>query len=603
MNPFRWCRHTIRFSLNIAVKEKNISDLFLFKVVSPKKLIFTLAVMILYLQLTVPPMTNTTKGLGKYASFKIVLIYAAVSAVYIYTSDYFLETFVSDIPLLTKLQTVKGLFFILITATLLYILVKRDSNKIAAYYRQIIAVKQLSDDQLLQSKEEYMSLFNHSPIPMWLFDIETYQFLQVNEAASSIYGYTQEEFLGMTLKDIRTQEDIPIMEEKLANSFENNFHAKPSIVRHKKKNGEIMQVKVKTSFVTFEGRKVRLASSMDVTAEMEIQAQLMDTNSKLQLASEIAGLGYWTNDLLTSQIQWSDEIYKIFEVDPHSFELTLDNIKDRFHPEDQNYFDIDVYDLLEDKTIRESEHRIYTKTGDIKWILERIHLLKNKDDKPIMLEGIVLDITKRKLHEQEIWESNERFTILARATVEAIIDWDIKNDTVMWGEGFQTMLGYDLSNSDKYLWSNNIHPEDREKVLEELHRTLEDPAKQYFNAEFRFLKANGDVAFVQNKGIFIRDVNGKATRALGAMIDLTETLERMRKIELQNKALKDISWTQSHVVRAPLANLLGFISLLKDNSATGERDDKLLDYVSDSAEKLDTIIRDIVKKTKEINDM
>lgn len=55
MNPFRWCRHTIRFSLNIAVEEKNISDLFLFKVVSPKKLIFTLAVMILYLQLTVPP--------------------------------------------------------------------------------------------------------------------------------------------------------------------------------------------------------------------------------------------------------------------------------------------------------------------------------------------------------------------------------------------------------------------------------------------------------------------------------------------------------------------------------------------------------------------
>ena len=88
------------------------------------------------------------------------------------------------------------------------------------------------------------------------------------------------------------------------------------------------------------------------------------------------------------------------------------------------------------------------------------------------------------------------------------------------------------------------------------------------------------------------------------MIDLTDTLNRIHKIEQQNKVLKDIAWTQSHVVRAPLANLQGLISLLKDNLNSGVTDDEeLIDYITDSVDKLDEIIRDIVKKTREMDEM
>jgi len=123
--------------------------------------------------------------------------------------------------------------------------------------------------------------------------------------------------------------------------------------------------------------------------------------------------------------------------------------------------------------------------------------------------------------------------MIARATAEAIIDWDIKNDKVVWGEGFQTIFGYDLSKYDNHLWSNNIHSEDKERVLEDLFKTVEDPTKEYFTTNFRFLKANRDSTNVQYRGIFIRDRNGKATRAIAAMIDLTDTLNRIHKIEQQ----------------------------------------------------------------------
>ena len=104
-------------------------------------------------------MEKKIRLLRKFSSFKIVLVYAIVSAIYIYTSDYFLEIFIADAVLITKLQTVKGLAFIVITAILLHLLVKRNIEKISDYYQQIIEVKQQSEIRSKQSKEEYISLF------------------------------------------------------------------------------------------------------------------------------------------------------------------------------------------------------------------------------------------------------------------------------------------------------------------------------------------------------------------------------------------------------------------------------------------------------------
>jgi len=544
-------------------------------------------------------MKHTAHSLSKFSSLKIVLCYAVVSAVYIYASDYFLRLFTREVEFLSTLQTYKGLGFILITSLLLYILVKRNLNITSSYFQKIIDVQETADKQIASSREEYMLLFDNSPLPMWLFDPATLQFLLVNETACSVYGFSREEFLSMTLRDIRSPEDLSSMEKAFSLSSQSARFTFPDVIRHKKKCGEIMQVKIKVVFVNFEGKKVRLASVVDVTAEMNIQNKLIETNSRLQLASEIAGLGYWTNDLVNSKIQWSDEIYQIFELDPKTFELTLNNIKERFHPEDQLHFDQDLSETFENGTIKESERRIISNSGKIKWVLERQYVTKDINESPVSIHGIVLDITKRKLNEQQIRESNERFKMLAKATVEAIIDWDILNNEVTWGDGFHTLLGYDLSKSNSRLWSNNIHPDDREKILKDLNTTIADPTKQYFNAEFRFLKANGDIVFVQHKGIFIRDGKGKATRALGAMIDLTEVLEKMRKIEWQEKTLKDIAWIQSHVVRAPLANLMGLIGLIKNKVNKGVSDEELLEYISDSAKKLDNIIHDIVRKTTE----
>lgn len=541
-------------------------------------------------------MSDAVKILNKFSSLKIVLLYAITSGIYIFTSDYFLKQLFSDPELLSKHQTEKGLAFIFITSVLLFFLIKRNNAIISAYFLEIIGLKKLSHEQVIRSKEEYMFLFNHSPLPTWLFDIDTLEILMVNEAACKIYGYTEEEYTKMTLRDIRPEEDIPLLEQKISELTDRDRDILPSVLRHRKKNGAIIYVKVKSSSVYLDSKKVKIASAFDVTTEMEHQKQLLDINAKLSAASEIANLGYWTLNLVSLEVIWSKEVYDIFEVDAQKFIPTLDSITAHFHVDDQFEFNENLFNDFEDHIVKESERRIISGTGKTKWLLERQYLTKDSKGVPIKLEGIVLDITKRKIHEQEVWESNERFKILAKATTEAVMDWDVKNKSVIWGEGFKTLFGFD-QNLDKNFWASNIHPEDKNKVLSDLLKSIKDPTVDYFNAEFRFFNASGNVVYVRHNGIFIRDEAGKVTRAIGAMIDLTETLERIERIELQDKILKEIAYTQSHVIRAPLANLLGFLKLYQDNKRDGLFDDEYIDYITHSAEKLDSIIHEIVNKS------
>ncbi|HLN94771.1 MAG TPA: PAS domain S-box protein, partial [Flavobacterium sp.] len=153
---------------------------------------------------------------GARPAFRIVVVYALVSGVYIFTSDWVLELFVPDVKKLSELQTTKGLVFILVTALLLFVLVRRHTRMVSRYYQQILDTEREAEERLRRSKQEYMSLFNHSPLPMFLFDPDTLHILLVNEAACRIYGYSEADYMSMTLRDIRPPEDIPILMKYLA---------------------------------------------------------------------------------------------------------------------------------------------------------------------------------------------------------------------------------------------------------------------------------------------------------------------------------------------------------------------------------------------------
>lgn len=530
---------------------------------------------------------------------RVVLPYVLVGSLYIYFSDHLLQLFSSNAAILSCLQTLKGLAFILATAGLLLLLVQAHDKRIAAHYKEYVEDLKRSEEELLRSEEKYWSIFNESPVPMWIFDETNLRFLLVNETACIKYGYSKEEFYCMGIGNIRPPEDMPRFYDALANAKNSKIMSWQRPFRHITKNGDILLVKIKSTGISFEGKACRLVTAMDVTKEMTYQMELKLANERLCTASQIAMLGYWSRDLVTAEIYWSEELYKIFELSPEAFELSPENIQNRFHPDDRAQFDADLQEVFKHNEIRESEQRIVMPDGRQKWIVQRLKLITGDDNVPLKLEGVALDITERKKTQQAVRESNERFTMVTKAAVEAIIDWNVSQGEVFLSDGFRELFGHNTVVNDSSLWLNYIHPDDRDRVIADLKKALATSAQEYFYVEFRFLKADGEVAYVEHRGIFVRNEKGRVVRAVGAMIDVTGSVNKMQKIEQQNQKLREITWIQSHIVRGPLATLMGLTSMLQENDLLATEREEMLAGITACANKLDKVIHDIVKKAEE----
>ncbi|OOG77672.1 PAS domain-containing protein [Algoriphagus sp. A40] len=218
------------------------------------------------------------------------------------------------------------------------------------------------------------------------------------------------------------------------------------------------------------------------------------------------------------------------------------------------------------------------------------------------------DITQRKELDIRLLQANERFEKVTEATQDAIWDWNILENTLYWGAGFNNLFGYQIEKITPTLesWSNHIHPEDREQILKSIDGALRKPDKSHWTEEYRYQKNGGAYADVIDRGIVIRDEKGNPIRMVGAMTDITERknfeISRnnyVRQIEIQNEKLKNIAWTQSHIVRAPLARMMGIMNFIEGNK---NQDDIFmwLKHLRDSANELDGIIRNMVDEAQHL---
>lgn len=119
--------------------------------------------------------------------------------------------------------------------------------------------------------------------------------------------------------------------------------------------------------------------------------------------------------------------------------------------------------------------------------------------------------------------SNERYLYATKATFDAIWDWDMVNDHLYWGEGYEKIFGYKRSGkADNHIHSfDNIHPDDRPSVFAGIDKLIAGTASNWAG-EYRYKRLNGEYAYVQDRAIIIRDDSGKAVRMIGAMQDITD---------------------------------------------------------------------------------
>ena len=129
-------------------------------------------------------------------------------------------------------------------------------------------------------------LFDVIPLPTWVFDAETLRFLEVNDAAVETYGYRREEFLAMTIKDIRPPEDVPALLETISHS-DRGDHG-DGLWRHRVRDGKLIEVQITSHPLAFDGRPAELVLAQDVTERNRVEAALRASEEQFRTLTTTA---------------------------------------------------------------------------------------------------------------------------------------------------------------------------------------------------------------------------------------------------------------------------------------------------------------------------
>lgn len=135
---------------------------------------------------------------------------------------------------------------------------------------------------LRESERRYMDLFQLSPAPILVYDLNTLQFLDVNTAAVQHYGYSKEEFLAMTIREIRPENDIPKLEKAIEEAREKTERYFTRGFRHRKKNGEIIDVELTSNPIVFDGNRAEIVLATDVTEKLLQLKAIEEQNKRLR---------------------------------------------------------------------------------------------------------------------------------------------------------------------------------------------------------------------------------------------------------------------------------------------------------------------------------
>lgn len=279
-----------------------------------------------------------------------------------------------------------------------------------------------------------------------------------------------------------------------------------------------------------------------VTGErLHLARQLETDSARLVAAQAVAKVGSWETDLSTFAVIWSNETHRIFETSPDTFQPTHAAFLELVHPDDRVAVDGAFVRSIGEPGAQAIEHRLLMPDGRIKFVEERWQTCLDDQGRPARATGTCQDITDRKLSENALRDSNQKFQQLTDNITDAfwIRSADMREVHYI-SPAFERIWGRTVASlyANPHEWTDFILPEDRERVLEAFARLTADGPEM--DIEYRIVRPGGEVRWVRVRGFQVRDAADSLIRHIGIVTDVTER----RRTEMQVReqaALLDIA--------------------------------------------------------------
>ena len=343
-----------------------------------------------------------------------------------------------------------------------------------------------AEEKLIKYENDYKNLLNNNQLPLLIYDLESYRFLEMSNAAIKLYGYSREEFLSMRLHDLINKEQIEDLRKVLNNLKDDNTFSYTQW-QNIKKNGELIYVEISAVPFAFNNKNARLALVNDITQTKIAEEKVKRSEAQLTRAQEVAKVGSWETDLQTLKVSWSAETFRIFEIDPLKFTDDHPGFLDYVHPEDREKVETAFTESFTKESVSSIEHRIISGKGLIKIVEERWEIIKNEKGQPARAIGTCQDITVRKKAEQTVIESERKYRSLTESSMDAILLTLPTGEILSANSAACKLFG---------LTEEEICQGGRNKLLD-----VTDPQlKKLLDHRARFGSAKGELTFIKKDG-------------------------------------------------------------------------------------------------------
>lgn len=409
---------------------------------------------------------------------------------------------------------------------------------------QDITEQKATRKALLREKELSDSLVDSLPGIFYLFNAEG-KYLRWNEDLCKVTGYSNEEIKKLHPLNLFSEEEGPIVADRIANVFINGEDSVEA--NFLTKEGKSIPYYFTGKAVEYNGEMCLMGVGIDISKRKHFENLLEESNKQLNTAQSIAKLGYWEWSEADNSVHWSTEMYEICGMDVQSGPLDAQTFLEGVLPKFRNQV-IETCKQVTDTLKPASVEFTFRSQDGMKKQLQAEVMPQIDAQNKIKLEGTLQDITESKEREIKLEESQQRFHLIAQATNDALFEWNPILKNAWWSESLYQMFGFDPEMGEPSFekWLSKIHPADQNQVLRSVDYIIKGKMQEW-SCELRLPLKNGE-----NKTLLLRCFvahDKDRFKIMGAFIDITNQKANEEVIRLSNeryeligKATNDAIW-------------------------------------------------------------
>ena len=288
---------------------------------------------------------------------------------------------------------------------------------------QDITYRKNAEKLIKDSEEKYRMIFNSNPSANWIYDLETLDILEVNNAAIAHYGYSMQEFLNMSIDDIFILKETDAIIE-INKEISSYGIMKFGQWHHIKKSGEIINVDITGHAIFYNGKNAVMIVSNDITKILQSQTELANSIERFEYATKATSDAIWDCDLINNTMFWGEGFNILFGYKLKEREPGISSLGEFCHPDDKEKILNSIQSVIKNKKEIhwQEEYRFKKFDGTYVTVSDRALVVRDLNGNPYRIIGAMQDVTNRIQNEKVLKQLNEslnkRAIDLARSNEE-----------------------------------------------------------------------------------------------------------------------------------------------------------------------------------------